>query len=1174
MKKKFNLSNNIFGWLCFAVAAFTYISTAEPSGSFWDCGEFVTTGYKLEIGHPPGAPFFMLTARFASLFASAPDQVAKMVNIMSALLSALTILFLFWTVTHLARKIIYRPKEGEMTWAQHIIIIGSGLVGALAYTFSDTFWFSAVEGEVYAYSSMFTALVFWLILKWEDRAHLPGSDKWLVLIAYSMGLSIGVHLLNLLCLPAIVMIYYYKKNQMHSAKGLLLAILLSFGLIVALMWGIIPGLAKLGGWFDLFFVNTLGFAYNTGLLAYIVLLFAALLWGVYETYSKNGNAVRAKIAFILSVMLSGITFIGSSAFLWILLIGALAVFMFVYRGFKVRILNTTLLCLLMIIVGYSSFALIPIRSAANTPMDQNSPDDAFSLQSYLNREQYGDSPLLKGKTFASKVKAVNNGEPIYMKKVKDTPNDPDKYEIKSYKPDVEWTKTMLFPRMHSDRQTSNNYQAHLMGYQNWGGVTDNDIARGNAPTFMQNLRFFFSYQCNYMYWRYFMWNFSGRQNDIQGNGGISSGNWITGFNWFDEHILQLGDQSNLPPDTADSKAHNTYFMLPFLLGIAGIIFQLTNGRRGREQFWTTLMLFFMTGIAIVMYLNQKPFEPRERDYAYAGSFYAYAIWLGLGTAGIWQLLKKYLPKMQMYLAAAVTVICLLVPFRMASQNWDDHDRSNRYIMRDVARNYLDSCEPNSIIFCNGDNDTFPLWYIQEVEGYRTDIRTCNLSYAATDWYIDQMRRQAYNSPPLPIDWDQRKYQKYDNATVLSRQTMIDVIKQQFGSLEAAQLQGFSLDQAFDQQVFADTVSLDFVMAQYAQPKPYFPRQALIQKETDIIPGRYFYLDVKADSVNWTRLGTKPVDKITLDIGPKQSVYRNDLLLMELLKSLNRENWNRTMYFCTTVSGDMWCGLDKFFMNTGLANQVVPGEAPNSQRVNTDTMFNNVINKFHYTSINEPKTYFDEANRKSAYTYRMMFAKLINALFEEGKTEKALIATEKCMKVIPYTTVKPMDRDELFAEFYYRLGMTAKGDSVINLLYDYTKRSLDWYLSLSATQMQNNQADMLTHVQMYINIAKVLSHSNRPALFNKVTEDILSCCKILHDNGVPYRSPDNSQPTSLGASILNNMMAIGNEMYSSPDTAMQTQGRNLMDNAIEVMKTVNPGLYNQFSQNPGMMDGMR
>ena len=705
----------------------------------------------------------MLTGRFFANFASDPTQVAYMINLMSGLLSAGTILLLFWTITHLARKIVVKEGE-EMSMGQMIAILGSGLVGSLAYAFSDTFWFSAVEGEVYAYSSFCTALVFWLILKWETVADEPHSYRYIVLIAYLIGISIAVHLLNLLCIPAIVLVYYYRKFKNTNAKGSLIAIVISFAIIVILLYGLIPGFVKVAGWAELLFVNVFGAPFNTGVIIYFFLVIGCISWAIYETYSQK-NKFRLRLSFLISVIMVGIPFIGDKIWIGILLSIILACYLFFKEKLPVRALNTILVSIMVIFIGYSSYALIVIRSSANTPMDQNSPEDVFKLASYLNREQYGDRPLLFGNTFVSDVARDNNGAPmfkegsaIWRRNIKTDKNEKDKYIIIDHKRDYIYTPEldMFFPRMYSSSPQ------HIEAYKEWTNFKGKPVKVKNyqgethtvyKPTFGENLKFFLDYQLNFMYWRYFMWNFAGRQNDLQGNGEVSKGNWISGFNFIDKHLA--GDQTNLPSELANNKGRNVFYMMPLILGLIGLFFQAYSGKKGIEGFWVTFFLFFMTGIAIVIYLNQTPYQPRERDYAYAGSFYAFAIWIGLGVAAISKGLERYLsPKVASSIA---TVLCLIVPIQMVSQTWDDHDRSGRYTCRDFGKNYLSCIEKDGIIFTNGDNDTFPLWYVQETEGYRTDVRVCNLSYLQTDWYIDQMKSQAYESTPLPISMKEYQY---------------------------------------------------------------------------------------------------------------------------------------------------------------------------------------------------------------------------------------------------------------------------------------------------------------------------------------------------------------------------------------------------------------------------------
>lgn len=1160
--KKYNLVNNIFGWLSFVVAAITYLLTIEPTASFWDCGEFITSAYKFEVGHPPGAPFFMLTGKFFTLFASDVTQVAKMVNTMSALLSALTILFLFWTITHLAKKLIYTDSDKEMSLGQLIAIIGSGLVGALVYTFSDTFWFSAVEGEVYAYSSMFTALVFWLILKWENRADKPGADKWLVLIAYAMGLSIGVHLLNLLCIPAIVLVYYFKKAKTPNFKGILLALVGSLGLVVVMMYGVIPGFAKVGGAFELFFVNTLGFSYNSGVFFYLIILLASLVWGLYETLSTKGNLQRAKIAFIVTMALSGIIFIGSNALLWIALLGGLIFFCF--KGGKVtfRLLNTSLLCLLVILIGYSSFAIIPIRSAANTPMDQNSPEDVFSLTDYLNREQYGDSPLFYGRTYASEVKRDANGKviesskkPKYDKIVKKSPNEKDRYFVASESPKYQYTNTMLFPRMYSDDPS------HIQGYQNWADIADPKV----PPTFFENIQYLIKYQINFMYWRYFMWNFSGRQNDVRSSGEINNGNWITGIAFIDEHVLGLGPQDNLPPDIADNKGHNVYYMLPLILGILGLLYQVKKGKNGEQQLWVTFMLFFMTGLAIVLYLNQKPYEPRERDYAYAGSFYAFAIWIGLGVAALWSLLKRYVP--ETIAAATVTVLTLLIPVQMASQNWDDHDRSGRYVMRDFGMNYLKSVEKDAIIFTNGDNDTFPLWYVQEVEGFRTDVRVSNLSYLQTDWYVDQMRRQAYDSKPLPIEWDKSRYigDKGMYAYVITKdqieRVLMEQLKRQQGESWIQKMQNseaMNLGNYYDKNAFTDTVQLDQIMNILKTKDSYIPKNPFIEGGGNefIIPGNLLYMPVDTAAVDWKALGATPSQHMAINLGNKNVLYRQELMILEMLNNINKEGWKRPIYFATTVSPDMYLNLrDKNFMIEGLSYRITPGKV-SPTGVNTEVAYDNMINKFKWGGIENEKVYLDENVLKMCQTSRLMFNQLINALIDEGKNDKALTALDYCLKVIPANTV-PMGGESVgFADAYFTLGQPEKAEAVLKIIQDRSERSLSWFHRLKPEQMMMSTVDMRSNFDNLLRIALVYQQHGDMVRYKAMVEQLQGYAQLYFTNRV----------STLGNYALKNLTDTSIRGYYAAEKGSDNQKmeEELAQTSMKLMQQFSPKLLEEYT----------
>ncbi|MCL3851550.1 MULTISPECIES: DUF2723 domain-containing protein [Parabacteroides] len=1065
--RKYKLINNVLGWIVFLIASTVYLMTIEPTASFWDCGEFISSAFKLEVGHPPGAPFFMLTANLFTQLASDTATVAKMVNSMSALFSGLTILFLFWSITHLARKIMVND-ENEISLGTMITIMGSGLVGALAYTFSDTFWFSAVEGEVYAYSSLFTALVFWLILKWEEAADRPHADRWIVLIAYLMGLSIGVHLLNLLCIPAIVLVYYYKKFPNPTMKGTIYALLVSFAIVALMMYGVVQGLVEVCGYFELLFVNVLGMPYNSGVFAYVIVLAGVLIWSIWETMRDEVHPVRMKIAFIAAIVLVGVPFIGSGYVLAVILTAALTAYLFMSKKVNIKLLNTVLVCLMVIVVGYSSYALTMIRATADTPMNQNAPSDIFTLRSYLAREQYGKTPLLYGQTFASEVKRENQGgncspvtkegEAVWSRVIKKDKNEKDKYYISRHDVDYEYVDelSMLFPRMYS------SVDAHVGAYKEWSQFKGEPVKFNRCgenvtvmkPTFAENLRYFFAYQLNFMYWRYFMWNFSGRQNDIQGNGEVLNGNWITGIKAIDEVLV--GPQDNMPSDIADNKGHNVYYMLPLLLGILGLLYQAYSGQRGIQSFWITFFLFFMTGIAIVLYLNQTPYQPRERDYAYAGSFYAFCIWIGFGVAALAKLIQRY-GKMSPVVAGSVaTVLCLFVPIQMASQNWDDHDRSGRYVCRDFGANYLESCEPNAVIFTNGDNDTFPLWYAQEVEGIRTDVRVCNTSYLQTDWYIDQMKKQAYESAPLPISWDRADYVQ--------------------GTRDAAYV--FPMT---DKPIDLST-ALNFVRSN----DPKFKKIPGISQELDYIPSET--LIYKVDSATAVAKGlatdsTGLLKEMTIDLKGKNALGKQELMILDMLQT---NDWERPIYYAITVNPDQFVGLDGYFEQTGLAYQIVPKNA--NKGTNTEKMYDNVMNKFKWGGVDKPGVYIDENVMRMCKSYRMaLFNKLAEDLVKEGKNEKALNVLNKCMEVLPPENV-PLDYTALSTgELYYALDQDEKAEEVFTGIAENAMRNIDWFFRLKPSQLASVTRELEHNLAVMQQVLAVSKHYN-PEFAKKYQEE--------------------------------------------------------------------------------------
>ena len=1075
--KQYKLVNNVLGWLTFFVAAFVYCSTIEPTASFWDCPEFITTGYKLEVGHPPGAPFFMLTANLFSQFASDPSQVARMVNTMSALLSATTILFLFWSITHLARKLILKDWS-EMTLGKLIAIQASGLVGALIYTFSDTFWFSAVEGEVYAYSSAFTAIVFWLILKWEDHADEPHSDRWLVLIAYMTGLSIGVHLLNLLCLPAIVLVYCYRRFPHIELKGSLLALVGSFVLVAAVLYGVVPGIITVAGWFELLFVNTLGCPFNTGEIIYIVLLVAIVIWAIYESYVDK-SFKRQNISFVLSVGMLGIPFRGMT---WGAGLFGLVILVALYFGLNyrkkigkdlvpvvtARFKNTALLCMLMLMIGYSSYAVIVIRSAANPPMDQNSPEDVFTLGSYLSRDQYGDSPLLYGQAYTSQVAydvdgsmcvpKHKEGAAIWQRKEKASKDEKDSYFVVSHKDKIIYAQNMLFPRMHSS--------AHAGAYENWmGGVEGTQVPYDRCgepvmvkmPTQMENIRFFLSYQCNFMYWRYFMWNFAGRQNDIQGNGEPEHGNWITGISFIDDWML--GDQSKMPAELKANKGHNVFYCLPLLLGLIGLFWQAWRGQRGIRQFWVVFFLFFMTGLAIVLYLNQTPQQPRERDYAYAGSFYAYAIWCGLGVLAIYDMLKKKLKGNDVAVAGVVGVACLLVPIQMASQTWDDHDRSGRYTCRDFGQNYLMTLQDkgNPIIFTNGDNDTFPLWYNQETEGVRTDARVCNLSYLQTDWYIDQMKRPAYDSPSVPITWPRIDFcsgtNDYIEVRPAMKQQLLDFYREYPKEARAA----------FGDEPF----EVKNIMKYWVRSK---------DNDTHVIPTDTLYITIDKEAVRRSGMmmasDTIP-DRMVISLAGKRAIYKNDMMMLEMLAQCN---WERPLYVATTVGSDNYMNLGDNFVQEGLAYRITPfnTKAPGAKNFDTEKVYNNVMNRFKWGGLDKPGLYIDETVMRMCYTHRHLLAQLAMQLIAEGQNAKAEKVLRKAEKVLPEYNVPYtfMSGAADMARAYALIGKKADAARILNKVWADAKSYADYYLQLTGSRFMMSQNDVLRQLYIMQNIADI------------------------------------------------------------------------------------------------------
>jgi len=963
--KSFRNINNIFGWFAFLIAAIVYLITIEPTGSFWDCGEFIASGYKLEVGHPPGSPIFMLLIRFFTMLAPSKELIPVFANAMSALASAFTIMFLFWTITHIARKMVKSSETFSLS--QVILIISTGLIGALVYTFSDTFWFSAVEGEVYASSSLFTAMVFWAILKWENVADEPYANRWIILIAYLMGLSIGVHLLNLLAIPAIVMVYYFRKYEV-TKWGVVKALSISFFLLLASLAIIIKGFVIFASKVELLFVNGFGLPYNSGVLFYLALVSGLLIYGIIYTH-KKGKVLA----------------------------------------------NTILIGLTVMVMGYSSYALTVIRSSAKPPMNQNSPDNMFTLLYYLNREQYGDSPLIYGQSFNAPVIGTEQGAPQYI------PKD-GKYIVASKKTVYKFDDRFMsvFPRMYSSESN------HVTGYKQWTNYKgipvqltgqDGKTETRYVPKLTDQIKFFWNYQFGHMYWRYFMWNFAGRQNDLQGHGDALKGNWISGISILDN--ARLGDQEKLPEVYKNNKARNKLFLLPLILGIAGLIYHF---KKNQKDFWVVTLLFVLTGVAIVVYLNQKPFEPRERDYAYAGSFYAFTIWIGLGVLALYELFRKGVN--EKLAAIGSSAACMVVPIIMCNQNWDDHNRSGRYTSVDFGYNMLIGCAPNSVLFTYGDNDTFPLWYNQEVEGVRTDVRVSNLNYLRGDWYIDQMKRKAYESDPLPLSMTHDKYYSGKRDVVL----VVDRIK---GAIDLNQAISFILS--------------DHEMSQI--PSPFTENEKVC-----FLPSKTLFLPVDKDKV--LKSGTvRPerageiVDTMVWRVN-ENMILKEGLVILDLLST---NKWERPIYMGTTVSNDSYQNLEKYFQMEGMMYRIAPIEAQTTEygfgNVDTKLMYDNLMNKYRFRSIADPKVYLDENNSRIVSNYRNIFSRLASALIEEGKIDSAIKVVDRCMELIPPTTVPFNYLSLSLIDSYYQANAIDKAVFNSKIMMNNSSDQLQFILSL-------------------------------------------------------------------------------------------------------------------------------
>ncbi|MBS1646461.1 MAG: DUF2723 domain-containing protein [Bacteroidetes bacterium] len=1052
--------NNLTGWLIWVIATITYCSTIEPTASFWDCGEYIACSYKLEVGHPPGAPFFLLIARFFSMLSFGnPAKAAMMINAMSALCSSFTILFLFWTITRLAKKIIAPNTLGQdietgKIWA----ILGSGIIGALAYTFSDSFWFSAVEGEVYAMSSLFTAAVFWAILKWEEEADEPSSTRWLILIAYLTGLSIGVHLLNLLVIPSICFIYYFKKYP-FSWKGFTIAGLISVVILGGIQGGIIPGVVKLSADYELFFVNKLGMPFNSGTLLYFALLLALTACAI--VYSLNKKELFYKTTFGLAIAFALFSVAsassGGSMFARLIILGGM-VYAVHYLKNKTVILNSVALSFAVMMLGYSSFFVLVIRSQANTPMDENNPENALNMLSYLNREQYGDWPIGYGQYYNAPTKSRNefkDGTPIYGRD-----NKTKKYVVlddrKKSIPVYEDEFCTIFPRMWSSQSQ------HEYAYKYWGDIEDKkskpvQTTDGNGepktlyvPTFGNNLTYMFRYQIAYMYGRYFAWNFIGRQNDVQGlDNNPTDGNWITGFSAFDNARLGA-DLSNPPSNGKNNKATNKFYGIPFILGLLGLYFHY---KKNLKDAFVVFCLFFFTGFAIVFYLNQYPYQPRERDYAYAASFYAYAIWIGLGVLFIYEYLLKKISATSA--AVAATTLGLTAPVLMGAQGWDDHNRSKKTMARDFAINYLQSCAPNAILFTNGDNDTFPLWYAQEVEGIRTDVRVVNLSLFATDWYINQMRRAAYESAPVPFTMSPDKYEA-------SKRDLVYFMDKNIGYTNLKEL-------------------MNFVASDDPETK-YNAGGDLI----NILPSNKFSIPV--DSAKVVQNGTvakgqenRIVKNIEWQLR-KSYITKSELMVLDMLAAFG---WDRPIYFACTTGRDSYLGLDDYLQLEGLAYRLTPVKSSKdetqssggSSRMASDIMYDNIMNKFQWGGMNKPGIYLDETNMRFATNMRVQIGSVASLLVSEGKKDKAIKLLDKAMQEMPKETIPYDPTVYSICLAYFQAGQNAKAKPLAEDLFTMFESDMRFYNKLSANHRSAYGSEINRSKQLMMMLTSIADNFN-------------------------------------------------------------------------------------------------
>jgi MFS family permease len=1035
----YNKINNLLGWLSFIIALVVYTLTLEPTTSFWDSGEFIASAYKLQVVHQPGAPLFLMLGKVFSLIAgNDTSRVAFWINMCSALASAATILFLFWTITALAKKVIQEKGKELSNWGM-ISIMGSGLVGALAYTFSDSFWFSAVEAEVYALSSLCTAVVFWAILKWDQHADEPDSDRWLIFIAYIMGLSIGVHLLNLLAIPAIALVYYFRRTKTPTSSGTLLALVLGMFILAFIQYGIVQYTIKFAAYSDLFFVNTLGLGFGSGVAFFGLLIIISLYTGIL--YSINGNKLNLMIAvgaFVLLMTLGG----GISGLLVAAILLAGLEYILKIRD-KRRVLNLALVSVVFIIFGYGSFALIVIRAKADPTLNNSDASNAFSLLSYVNREQYGDRPLLYGQYFDSKPIDSKHGDIIYRK-------GKEKYENAGQKYERIYDRNTILPRMYSDDPQ------HVGFYRDWMGMSEDQ-----SPNFFNNLGFLISYQTSFMYTRYFAWNFVGRQNDEQGHGDYTRGNWLSGVKFIDNMLL--GGQYELPKSQIENNAYNRFYFLPFILGIIGALWHF---KRNQKDAGIVGLLFFFTGIAIVLYLNQNPLQPRERDYAYTGSFYAFAIWIGLGVAGIADFFK---PRFKAPTAALLaTIIGLLAaPILMAKEGWNDHNRSSKFTARDMAANYLESCAPNAILFTYGDNDTYPLWYVQEVENIRPDVRVVNLSLLGTDWYIRQMKKKVNQAEALPITMPDEKfvqgvrdvmgYQDYNTSGSVELKDIFDIMTSD-NDADKASYQDGSKENFLPTKNFKISINPDQIIASKTLPE---------SKRDLIIP-----------SMEWKY--------------NKNYVTKTELAMIDVLA---HNNWKRPVYFAITVPDDNYIGLGDFLYNEGFAYRLLPlkkaqvdSAAEKPELTNSDQMYTNLMTKFKWGNMKNA-SYLDPESLRMSYTMINHFNILAENLYKEGRNEEARKLLLKCMEVVPDKnhSLNFTIRKFYMADLLYKLKEPAKANELTLNTAEYIEDQLNYMAAIAKTKENLNSREIQLGVYVMSELVKLAEKNGQATVLKKLQD---------------------------------------------------------------------------------------